>query len=73
LFIRDEFQCVSIASVDLYANSCEFRPDPNGIIGFTVQQLQEAEDIGQRAWIVGHMPPGSPDVLWDQVRFFKKG
>ena len=51
------------------------RPDPNGILDFTVQQLQAAEDAGQRVWIMAHMPPGRADVMRDQVRsghFFPK-
>jgi len=43
------------------------RADPNGIFAFLIQQLQEAEDAGQRAWVIGHMPPGGPDTLHDQV------
>lgn len=44
------------------------RPDPNSILAFLVQELQAAEDAGQRAWIMAHMPPGRTDVLRDQVR-----
>jgi sphingomyelin phosphodiesterase len=33
-----------------------------------VQELQAAEDAGQRAWIIAHMPPGTSDALHDQVR-----
>ncbi|KAL0959865.1 hypothetical protein HGRIS_011538 [Hohenbuehelia grisea] len=44
--------------------------DPNGIIAFTVRELQAAEDAGQRAWIVGHMPPGRQDTLNDQSNYF---
>lgn len=43
------------------------RPDPNGVLGFAVEQLQAAEDAGQRAWIVAHMPPNGGDALHDQV------
>jgi len=32
-----------------------------------VSQLQAAEDAGQRAWIIGHIPPGKADVFHDQV------
>lgn len=54
----------SLVKKFLYAMS---RPDPNGILAFAVEQLQAAEDLGQRAWIIAHMPPGGPDVLHDQV------
>ncbi|KAF4583315.1 hypothetical protein EYR38_002064 [Pleurotus pulmonarius] len=44
--------------------------DPNGILAFTVKQLQEAEDAGQRVWLVAHMPPGRQDALNDQSNYF---
>ena len=43
------------------------RPDPNGLLAFMVQELQAAEDAGQRAFIIGHMPMGKEDALNDQV------
>lgn len=42
--------------------------DPNGIFAFMVSQLQAAEDAGQRAWIIGHIPAGKADIFHDQVR-----
>lgn len=33
-----------------------------------VSQLQAAEDAGQRAWIMGHIPAGKADIFHDQVR-----
>jgi len=32
--------------------------------------LQDAEDAGQRAWIVGHIPPGSTDTIIDQSNYY---
>ena len=43
-------------------------PDPNSILSFLVDELQAAEDAGQRAWIFGHVPPGVSDTMRDQVR-----
>ncbi|EAU93605.2 sphingomyelin phosphodiesterase [Coprinopsis cinerea okayama7 len=44
------------------------QPDPNGVLSFVVSQLQAAEDAGQRAWLVGHIPPGGrTDVMSDQI------
>ncbi|KAJ7342351.1 Metallo-dependent phosphatase-like protein [Mycena albidolilacea] len=43
-----------------------FRRDPNGIIAFVVDALQAAEDAGDRAWIIGHIPLGKEDTLIDQ-------
>jgi sphingomyelin phosphodiesterase len=39
--------------------------DPSGVLAFIVSQLQIAEDSGERAWIIGHIPPGRPDALYD--------
>ncbi|KAJ7253566.1 sphingomyelin phosphodiesterase [Mycena rebaudengoi] len=46
------------------------QPDPNGIISFMVHELQEAEDAGQRAWIIGHIPLGKEDILVDQSNYY---
>ncbi|KDQ58411.1 hypothetical protein JAAARDRAFT_34199 [Jaapia argillacea MUCL 33604] len=46
--------------------------DPNGILAFMVQELQAAEDEGQRAWIFGHMPMGGGDVLHDQSNYYNQ-
>lgn len=35
-------------------------PDVSGALRFVADELQAAEDAGQRAWIVGHVLPG-----WD--------
>ncbi|KAJ7675218.1 sphingomyelin phosphodiesterase [Mycena rosella] len=46
------------------------QPDPNGIIAFMVDQLQAAEDAGERVWVIGHIPIGGGDLLsnyYDQV------
>jgi len=49
------------------------QPDPNGVLAFVVAQLKAAEDAGQRAWIVGHIPPGGrSDVLHDQSNYFNQ-
>ncbi|KAF9479793.1 sphingomyelin phosphodiesterase [Pholiota conissans] len=48
------------------------QPDPNGILAFAVQQLQAAEDAGQRAWIIAHMPPSSGDAFKDQSSYFNQ-
>ena len=49
-------------------NSQPQSPDPNSILSFLVDELQAAEDAGQRAWIFGHVPPGVSDAMRDQVR-----
>ncbi|KAJ7679352.1 sphingomyelin phosphodiesterase [Mycena polygramma] len=47
-----------------------FQPDPNGIIAFMVEALQAAEDAGDRAWIIGHIPLGKEDTLVDQSNYY---
>lgn len=51
-------------------DSDAFQADPNGILAFTIQELQAAEDAGQRAWIIAHMPPGRYDAMHDQSNYF---
>ncbi|KAL9709442.1 hypothetical protein Ac2012v2_007177 [Leucoagaricus gongylophorus] len=51
-------------------DSDTFQPDPNGILTFAAQELQAAEDAGQRAWVIAHMPPSSSDALHDQSNYF---
>ncbi|KIM88956.1 hypothetical protein PILCRDRAFT_813955 [Piloderma croceum F 1598] len=41
-----------------YINTTD--PDVSGMLRFLTDQLQAAEDAGQRAWIIGHVPSG-----WD--------
>ncbi|KAM3485627.1 hypothetical protein MY8738_001157 [Beauveria namnaoensis] len=44
--------------------------DPNGQFQWLVQQLDEAEKAGDRAYIMGHMPMGDMDALRDGSRAF---
>ncbi|GJF00288.1 sphingomyelin phosphodiesterase [Phanerochaete sordida] len=48
------------------------QPDPNGLLAFMVQELQAAEDAGQRAFIIGHMPMGKEDALNDQSNYYNQ-
>jgi hypothetical protein len=53
-------------NTDLYYRNNHFAflhaadPDFSGMWNFLIQELQKAEDAGQRAWIVGHVLSG-----WD--------
>jgi sphingomyelin phosphodiesterase len=38
-------------------------PDPSGQFAWLVTQLQAAEDAGQRAWLISHVPTGSSDFI----------
>ncbi|KAF8627326.1 hypothetical protein AX15_004402 [Amanita polypyramis BW_CC] len=51
-------------------DSDNLQPDPNELLNFVVRELQAAEDAGQRAWIIAHMPPGRGDVLRDQSNYY---
>ncbi|KZV71061.1 sphingomyelin phosphodiesterase [Peniophora sp. CONT] len=44
--------------------------DPNGVFAFMVEELQAAEDAGQRAWIIGHIPAGKSDFFHDQSNYY---
>ncbi|GAA5820218.1 hypothetical protein JCM10212_006785 [Sporobolomyces blumeae] len=43
--------------------------DPNGILTWMAQELDLAERLGQRAWIIGHMPWGKVDAMRDQSNY----
>ena len=67
LYDSDTLQYAFIMHSHWFTHPLARRPDPNGVLAFLIQELQAAEDAGQRAWIIGHMPPGGPDTLNDQV------
>ncbi|KIJ51843.1 hypothetical protein M422DRAFT_157627 [Sphaerobolus stellatus SS14] len=43
-------------------------PDVSGMLRFLTDELQAAEDAGQRVWILGHVPPG-----WDATSALPNG
>ncbi|BGP43548.1 hypothetical protein JCM10449v2_007589 [Rhodotorula kratochvilovae] len=43
--------------------------DPNGILSWMAEELDAAEQAGQRAWIIGHMPFGKVDAMRDQSNY----
>ncbi|BGO91484.1 hypothetical protein JCM10020v2_003139 [Rhodotorula toruloides] len=43
--------------------------DPNGIISWLAKELDAAEKAGQRAWLIGHSPPGRRDVFREQSNY----
>ncbi|GAA5907151.1 endopolyphosphatase [Sporobolomyces salmoneus] len=43
--------------------------DPNGILTWMASELDLAERLGQRAWIIGHMPFGKVDAMRDQSNY----
>ncbi|EIM91606.1 sphingomyelin phosphodiesterase [Stereum hirsutum FP-91666 SS1] len=46
--------------------------DTNGLFEFMVEQLQQAEDAGQRAWIIGHIPSGKADLQHDFSNYYNQ-
>ncbi|GAA5939981.1 uncharacterized protein JCM15063_004362 [Sporobolomyces koalae] len=43
--------------------------DPNGILTWLAGELDLSERLGQRAWIIGHMPFGKVDAMRDQSNY----
>ncbi|KAF9293883.1 hypothetical protein BGZ88_004759 [Linnemannia elongata] len=54
----------------LYGHTAEY--NPRSEMQWLIQQLQAAEDIGERVWVIGHVPPSqlspgySPHVITEQ-------
>ncbi|KAJ5282453.1 hypothetical protein N7497_002384 [Penicillium chrysogenum] len=44
--------------------------DPRGQFEWLIQELQAAEDAGQRAWLIAHIPSGVPDHFRDHSEYF---
>ncbi|KAF9317855.1 hypothetical protein BG003_000251 [Podila horticola] len=45
----------------LYGHTKDY--DPNGEIKWLIDQLQAAEDTGERVWIIGHVGPSQTDCI----------
>ncbi|KAE9407958.1 sphingomyelin phosphodiesterase [Gymnopus androsaceus JB14] len=46
------------------------QPDPNSILSFLVSELQIAEDLGQRVWIMAHMASGGGDAFHESSNYY---
>jgi sphingomyelin phosphodiesterase len=44
--------------------------DPNGQFEWLIKELQAAEDAGQRAWLISHIPSGVSDHFHDYSQYF---
>lgn len=44
--------------------------DPRGQFEWLVEELQAAEDAGQRAWLISHIPSGTSDHFRDHSEYF---
>lgn len=52
----------------LYEKTME--TDPSGQLAWLVNELQAAEDAGERVYIIGHMPMGAGDAFYDGSNYF---
>ena len=52
----------------LYESTME--TDPSGQLAWLVNELQAAEDAGERVYIIGHMPMGAGDAFHDGSNYF---
>ncbi|KAI9018040.1 Metallo-dependent phosphatase-like protein [Phycomyces nitens] len=44
--------------------------DPNGVLAWLVDQLQDAEDQNERVWIIGHVAPGDITCFHDYSNYY---
>jgi sphingomyelin phosphodiesterase len=44
--------------------------DPNGQFSWLISELQQAEDAHEMVYLIGHMPMGPGDALYDYSAFF---
>ncbi|KAK4610259.1 Sphingomyelin phosphodiesterase [Fulvia fulva] len=54
----------------VYEDTMQF--DPNSQLAWLVSELQASEDVGERVYILGHMPPGVDDALRDSSNYFNQ-
>lgn len=46
--------------------------DPDGQLAWLVSEIQAAETAAQRVWMIGHMPMGSGDALYNPSNYFNQ-
>ncbi|KAG0950228.1 hypothetical protein G6F57_000117 [Rhizopus arrhizus] len=46
--------------------------DPNGILAWLVNALQDSEDRNERVWIIGHIPPGDGTCFHDYSNYYSQ-
>ncbi|KAI8366663.1 Metallo-dependent phosphatase-like protein [Radiomyces spectabilis] len=47
-----------------------FEKDPDGMLQWLIDQLQESEDLQERVWIMGHIAPGDMTCLHDFSNYY---
>jgi sphingomyelin phosphodiesterase len=51
--------------LNFYMYQSEMEKDPNGQLAWLLNELTDAETVGDRAYIIGHMPMGHSDAFQD--------
>ncbi|KAK4511645.1 uncharacterized protein ATC70_012861 [Mucor velutinosus] len=44
--------------------------DPNGVLSWLINELQDSEDRNERAWIIGHIAPGDNTCFHDYSNYY---
>lgn len=56
--------------LNFWLYQAELESDPNGQLAWLISELSSAEAAGERVYIIGHMPLGASDALYDQSNGF---
>ncbi|KAI8094648.1 Metallo-dependent phosphatase-like protein [Thamnidium elegans] len=46
--------------------------DPNGVLSWLIQELQDSEDRAERVWIIGHIAPGDSTCFHDYANYYNQ-
>lgn len=46
--------------------------DPNGVLSWLIDELQDSEDRKERAWIIGHIAPGDNTCFHDYSNYYNQ-
>lgn len=46
--------------------------DPNGVLSWLIEELQDAEDRSERVWIIGHIAPGDSTCFHDYANYYNQ-
>ncbi|KAI9473630.1 MAG: Metallo-dependent phosphatase-like protein [Benjaminiella poitrasii] len=44
--------------------------DPNGVLSWLIDELQDSEDMHERVWIIGHIAPGDNTCFHDYSNYY---
>lgn len=57
---------------NFYAYTDPMPADPDGLLGWLIDELAAAESAGERVWLIAHIPSGGPDTLHDYSAAFDR-